>query len=187
MQERGVMLQDTSAKKQGASGAKALMNTIMQLRKLCNHPFMFQHIEEAYAKHIGSPTDVVQGADIYRASGKFELLDRILPKFKETGHRILMFCQMTQCMTIIEDYFNFKGYKFLRLDGMTKADERADMLKVFNAKESDYFIFLLSTRAGGLGLNLQTADTVVIFDSDWNPHQVCNLKILVLKGEKNMH
>merc|ERR1712066_217970 len=112
-----------------------------------------------------------QGADIYRASGKFELLDRILPKFKETGHRILMFCQMTQCMTIIEDYFNFKGYKFLRLDGMTKADERADMLKVFNAKESDYFIFLLSTRAGGLGLNLQTADTVVIFDSDWNPHQ----------------
>merc|ERR1719361_762292 len=73
-------------------------------------------------------------------------------------------------MTIIEDYFNFKGYKFLRY-GMTKADERADQLKIFNAKESDYFIFLLSTRAGGLGLNLQSADTVVIFDSDWNPHQ----------------
>merc|ERR1719412_3520661 len=86
-------------------------------------------------------------------------------------HRVLMFCQMTQCMTIIEDYFNFKQYKFLRLDGMTKSDERADMLKVFNDKESEYFIFLLSTRAGGLGLNLQTADTVIIFDSDWNPHQ----------------
>ena len=82
-----------------------------------------------------------------------------------------MFCQMTQCMTIVEDYFNFKGYKFLRLDGMTKSDERAEMLKVFNMANSEYFIFLLSTRAGGLGLNLQTADTVVIFDSDWNPHQ----------------
>merc|ERR1712223_1104121 len=172
MQEKGVLLMDHSAqKKPGQSGAKALMNTIMQLRKLCNHPFMFQQVEESYAKHIGMVTDVVTGPDIYRSSGKFELLDRILPKLKESGHRVLMFCQMTQCMTIIEDYFNFKGYRFLRLDGMTKADERADMLKVFNSKDSEYFIFLLSTRAGGLGLNLQTADTVVIFDSDWNPHQ----------------
>merc|ERR1711997_140411 len=166
-------LQDTSLqKKPGQSGgAKALMNTIMQLRKLCNHPFMFQQVEESYAKHVGCPTDVIQGPDIYRASGKFELMDRILPKLKATGHRVLMFCQMTQCMTIIEDYFNFKGYKFLRLDGMTKSDERADMLKIFNSSDSEYFIFLLSTRAGGLGLNLQTADTVIIFDSDWNPHQ----------------
>merc|ERR1711997_1435348 len=166
-------LQDTSLqKKPGQSGgAKALMNTIMQLRKLCNHPFMFQQVEESYAKHIGSPTDVVSGPDIYRASGKFELMDRILPKLKASGHRVLMFCQMTQCMTIIEDYFNFKGYKFLRLDGMTKSDERGEQLKIFNEKDSGYFIFLLSTRAGGLGLNLQTADTVIIFDSDWNPHQ----------------
>merc|ERR1719414_592047 len=167
------MLQDKDAagKKGGASGAKALMNTIMQLRKLCNHPFMFQQVEESYAKHIGSPTDIVQGPDIYRSAGKFELMDRILPKLKASGHRVLMFCQMTQCMTIIEDYFNFKQYKFMRLDGMTKSDDRADMLKAFNDPQSEYFIFLLSTRAGGLGLNLQTADTVVIFDSDWNPHQ----------------
>ena len=66
-----------------------------------------------------------------------------------------MFCQMTQCMTIIEDYFNFKGYRFLRLDGMTKSDDRGEMLKIFNMANSEYFIFLLSTRAGGLGLNLQ--------------------------------
>merc|ERR1719495_307830 len=150
------------------SNSKALLNTIMQLRKLCNHPFMFQHIEESYTAHTGM-RDL--GPDIYRSAGKFELMDRILPKLKASGHRVLMFCQMTQCMTIIEDYFNFKQYKFLRLDGMTKSDERADMLKVFNDKESEYFIFLLSTRAGGLGLNLQTADTVIIFDSDWNPHQ----------------
>merc|ERR1712066_433301 len=158
-------------KGKGGGGAKALMNTIMQLRKLCNHPFMFQQVEESFAKHIGMVTDVVTGPDVYRAAGKFELLDRVLPKLKASGHRVLMFCQMTQCMTIIEDYFNFKQYKFLRLDGMTKSDERADMLKIFNSPESEYFIFLLSTRAGGLGLNLQTADTVIIFDSDWNPHQ----------------
>src|ERR1044072_2690622 len=78
---------------------------------------------------------------------------------------------MTTIMTIMEDYLNWRGYHFLRLDGSTKADDRSSLLKEFNDQNSPYFIFLLSTRAGGLGLNLQTADTVVIFDSDWNPHQ----------------
>lgn len=72
----------------------------------------------------------------------------------------------------MEDYFIWRGYKYLRLDGMVKSEDRADLLKRFNDKGSDYFVFLLSTRAGGLGLNLQSADTVIIFDSDWNPHQV---------------
>jgi len=172
MQEKGVMLTD-NPKKEGKSsgGAKALMNTIMQLRKLCNHPFMFQHIEEAYARHVGMASDTVSGPDIYRASGKFELLDRIFPKMRRTGHRILLFCQMTQLMTILEDYLNWRGHKYLRLDGTTKSEERGEMLREFNCANSEYFIFLLSTRAGGLGLNLQTADTVIIFDSDWNPHQ----------------
>ena len=67
---------------------------------------------------------------------------------------------------------NWRQIPYLRLDGTTKADDRSDLLKVFNAKDSPYMVFLLSTRAGGLGLNLQTADTVIIFDSDWNPHQV---------------
>merc|ERR1712072_1643381 len=167
-QEKGVMKQEAGTQGKNAGKSKQLLNTIMQLRKLCNHPFMFQHIEESYTNHTGI-RDL--GPDIFRSSGKFEVIDRILPKMQVSGHRILMFCQMTQCMTIIEDYFNYKGYKFLRLDGMTKADDRAEQLKVFNSKDSDYFCFLLSTRAGGLGLNLQTADTVIIFDSDWNPHQ----------------
>merc|ERR1719285_1458065 len=172
MQEKGIMLTENTGKPGGAKqGSKALMNTIMQLRKLCNHPFMFQHIEEAYARHVNMPTDVIQGPDIFRASGKFELLDRIFPKLKRSGHRILLFCQMTALMTILEDYLNWRGYKYLRLDGTTKSDDRGDMLADFNQKDSDYFIFILSTRAGGLGLNLQTADTVIIFDSDWNPHQ----------------
>ncbi|XP_043475392.1 ATP-dependent helicase brm isoform X6 [Leptopilina heterotoma] len=172
MQSKGVLLTDGSEKgKQGKGGAKALMNTIVQLRKLCNHPFMFQAIEEKYCEHVGTQGGIVAGPDLFRASGKFELLDRILPKLKATNHRVLLFCQMTQLMTIMEDYLTWRGFKYLRLDGTTKAEDRGDLLKKFNDPGSDYFLFLLSTRAGGLGLNLQAADTVVIFDSDWNPHQ----------------
>lgn len=172
MQSKGVLLTDGSEKdKKGKGGTKTLMNTIMQLRKICNHPFMFQHIEEAYAEHIGCSGGVVQGPDLYRVSGKFELLDRILPKLRTKQHRVLLFCQMTTLMTIMEDYLTYRGYRYLRLDGTTKAEDRGQLLEMFNAKDSPYFIFLLSTRAGGLGLNLQAADTVIIFDSDWNPHQ----------------
>lgn len=172
MQSKGVLLTDGSEKdKKGRGGTRTLMNSIMQLRKICNHPFMFQQIEESYAEHLGLCDRIVSGPDLYRAAGKFELLDRILPKFKATNHRVLLFCQMTTSMTILEDYFNYRSYQYLRLDGTTKAEDRGVLLCKFNAPGSDYFVFLLSTRAGGLGLNLQAADTVIIFDSDWNPHQ----------------
>ena len=105
-------------------------------------------------------------------SGKFELLDRIFPKLKAQKHKVLLFCQMTCLMSILEDYLLFRGYRYLRLDGTTKSEDRGQLLEMFNKEDSPYFIFMLSTRAGGLGLNLQTADTVIIYDSDWNPHQV---------------
>ncbi|KAL4647915.1 transcription activator BRG1-like [Arapaima gigas] len=172
MQAKGVLLTDGSEKdKKGKGGTKTLMNTIMQLRKICNHPYMFQQIEESFSEHLGFTGGIVQGPDLYRASGKFEVLDRILPKLRATGHKVLLFCQMTSLMTIMEDYFAYRNFKYLRLDGTTKAEDRGMLLKTFNDPASQYFIFLLSTRAGGLGLNLQSADTVVIFDSDWNPHQ----------------
>ncbi|CDQ70756.1 unnamed protein product [Oncorhynchus mykiss] len=155
----------------GKGGTKTLMNTIMQLRKICNHPYMFQQIEESFSEHLGFTGGVVSGPDLYRAAGKFELLDRILPKLMVTEHKVLLFCQMTSTMTIMEDYFGWRNFKYLRLDGTTKAEDRGMLLKTFNDPASKYFVFLLSTRAGGLGLNLQSADTVVIFDSDWNPHQ----------------
>uniref|UniRef100_A0A4W4E247 SWI/SNF related, matrix associated, actin dependent regulator of chromatin, subfamily a, member 2 n=1 Tax=Electrophorus electricus TaxID=8005 RepID=A0A4W4E247_ELEEL len=168
MQGKGILLTDGSEKdKKGKGGAKTLMNTIMQLKKICNHPYMFQHIEllgnVSFCSYLRP--------DLYRASGKFELLDRILPKLQSTRHRVLLFCQMTSLMTIMEDYFAYRNFLYLRLDGTTKSEDRATLLKKFNEEGSQYFIFLLSTRAGGLGLNLQAADTVVIFDSDWNPHQ----------------
>jgi ATP-dependent helicase STH1/SNF2 len=138
---------------------------VMQFRKICNHPYVFEEVENAV-----NPQHITDDR-IFRVAGKFELLDRILLKLFRTGHRVLMFFQMTQIMDIMEDFLRYRGMQFMRLDGSTKTDERSEMLKLFNAPNSPYFIFLLSTRAGGLGLNLQTADTVIIFDSDWNPHQ----------------
>jgi len=136
---------------------RGLNNVVMQLRKVCNHPYLFSH--DGY--HMNE--------DIIRTSGKVELLDRMLPKLKAAGHRVLMFTQMVKMMPILEDYFAYRGMSSLRLDGSTTADEREKRMYMFNAPDSPYFIFLLSTRAGGLGLNLATADTVIIFDSDWNP------------------
>jgi len=151
--------------KGGKTGMRGLSNMLMQLRKLCNHPFVFEPVEDQM-----NPSRMSNDL-LWRTAGKFELLDRILPKFRATGHRVLMFFQMTQIMNIMEDFLRLRGLKYLRLDGSTKSDDRSDLLKLFNDPGSDYFCFLLSTRAGGLGLNLQTADTVIIYDSDWNPHQ----------------
>ncbi|TRX90330.1 hypothetical protein FHL15_008695 [Xylaria flabelliformis] len=151
--------------KGGKTGVRGLSNMIMQLRKLCNHPFVFDEVENQM-NPMNTSNDL-----LWRTAGKFELLDRILPKYKATGHRVLMFFQMTAIMDIMEDFLRFRGILYLRLDGTTKSEDRSDLLKTFNAPDSPYFMFLLSTRAGGLGLNLQTADTVIIYDSDWNPHQ----------------
>lgn len=137
----------------------------MQFRKVCNHPYVFEEVEQ-----LINPSKTTDD-NLWRVSGKFELLDRVLPKFKAMNHRVLIFFQMTQVMDIMEDYLIYRGYTYLRLDGHTKTEDRTEMLKSFNREDNPPFIFLLSTRAGGLGLNLQTADTVIIFDSDWNPHQ----------------
>ncbi|KAG8370177.1 hypothetical protein BUALT_Bualt14G0090100 [Buddleja alternifolia] len=142
----------------GSGKSKSLQNLTMQLRKCCNHPYLF--LGDYFMQ---------RSEDIVRSSGKFELLDRLLPKLHKAGHRVLLFSQMTKLMTILGDYLKLKGFQFLRLDGTTNTGDRGKLLKEFNAPDSPYFIFLLSTRAGGLGLNLQTADTVIIFDSDWNP------------------
>ena len=162
------------------SGIKGLNNKIMQLRKICNHPFVFEEVESVL-NSLRLTNDL-----IWRVSGKFELLDRVLPKFKKSGHRVLMFFQMTQIMDIMEDFLRWKDMKYLRLDGSTKAEERQDMLKVFNAPDSDYFCFLLSTRAGGLGLNLQTADTVIILTLIGILIKIYKLKIVLIELVKRM-
>ncbi|KAG0308761.1 hypothetical protein BGZ98_006936 [Dissophora globulifera] len=163
MKKHGMLF--TQGGEKGKTGIKGLNNTIMQLRKICNHPYVFEEVERVInpAKNNND--------NLWRVAGKFELLDRMLPKLYKTGHRVLIFFQMTAIMNIMEDYLHYRHYQYMRLDGSTKAEDRSALLKTFNAADSPYFVFLLSTRAGGLGLNLQTADTVIIFDSDWNPHQ----------------
>jgi len=143
--------------------AKGLNNTFMQLRKICNHPYLFfDDINYNWDSH--RITD-----EIVRCSGKFEILERMLPKIRRSNHKVLIFTQMTKVLDIMEDYMDYRRYPYLRLDGQTKPETRSQLLELFNAPNSPYFVFLLSTRAGGLGLNLQSADTVIIFDSDWNP------------------
>ncbi|XP_044485654.1 chromatin structure-remodeling complex protein SYD-like isoform X2 [Mangifera indica] len=149
----------------GNSKARSVHNSVMELRNICNHPYLSQlHAEEVdtlIPKHFLPP--------IVRLCGKLEMLDRLLPKLKVTDHRVLFFSTMTRLLDVMEDYLTFKQYRYLRLDGHTSGGDRGALIDKFNQQDSPFFIFLLSIRAGGVGVNLQAADTVIIFDTDWNP------------------
>ncbi|CAN6198094.1 unnamed protein product [Urochloa humidicola] len=149
----------------GAVKVRSVHNSVMELRNICNHPYLSQiHVEEieGYLPKHYLPS-------IVRLCGKLEMLDRLLPKLKATGHRVLLFSTMTRLLDVMEDYLVWKKYKYLRLDGHTSGHERGALIDKFNDPNSQAFIFLLSIRAGGVGVNLQAADTVIIFDTDWNP------------------
>ncbi|KAJ1408276.1 SNF2 family N-terminal domain-containing protein [Ochromonadaceae sp. CCMP2298] len=154
----------------GVDGAKRLsqINPLMNQRKVCNHPFLFGDLKDA---HGNSLRDSEHGNFLVMASGKFKLLHRMLPRLKAEGHRVLIFSQMTSLLDLLEDYLATQQHAYVRFDGSTKLEERQSCIDQFNEKDSDLFIFLISTRAGGLGINLTAADTVILFDSDWNPHQ----------------
>ncbi|XP_074339857.1 putative chromatin-remodeling complex ATPase chain [Apium graveolens] len=140
---------------------KRLLNIAMQLRKCCNHPYLFQGAEP------GPP--YTTGDHLVTNSGKMVLLDKLLPKLKERDSRVLIFSQMTRLLDILEDYLMYRGYLYCRIDGNTGGDDRDASIDAFNKPGSEKFVFLLSTRAGGLGINLATADIVILYDSDWNP------------------
>lgn len=97
------------------------------------------------------------------------MLDKLLRKFKEEGSRVLIFSQMSRLLDILEDYCFFRNYEYCRIDGSTAHEDRIEAIDEYNAPDSKKFVFLLTTRAGGLGINLTTADVVVLYDSDWNP------------------
>ncbi|KAF9678031.1 hypothetical protein SADUNF_Sadunf08G0169600 [Salix dunnii] len=140
---------------------KRLLNIAMQLRKCCNHPYLFQGAEP------GPP--YTTGEHLVTNAGKMVLLDKLLPKLKERDSRVLIFSQMTRLLDILEDYLIFSGYQYCRIDGNTGGEDRDASIDAFNKPGSEKFCFLLSTRAGGLGINLATADVVILYDSDWNP------------------
>ncbi|XP_050157988.1 CHD3-type chromatin-remodeling factor PICKLE-like isoform X2 [Malus sylvestris] len=142
----------------------SLINVVMELRKLCCHPFMLEGVEP----DIEDPNEAFK--QLLETSGKLQLLDKMMVKLKEQGHRVLIYSQFQHMLDLLEDYCTFKKWQYERIDGKVGGAERQIRIDRFNAKNSSRFCFLLSTRAGGLGINLATADTVIIYDSDWNPH-----------------
>jgi SWI/SNF-related matrix-associated actin-dependent regulator of chromatin subfamily A member 5 len=136
-------------------------NIIIQLRKVVNHPYLFDNQEPEGAEEFGE--------HIITSSGKMIFVDRLLKKMKEENNQVLIFSGFTSMLDILEDYCLFREYKYCRLDGNTDLDEREKHIDAFTKPDSEKFIFLISTRAGGLGLNLMTANIVILYDSDWNP------------------
>lgn len=145
----------------------SLLNVMMDLKKCCNHPYLFPvAAEEAPLGPHGN----YETQALVKASGKLVLMSKMLKQLKEQGHRVLIFSQMTKMLDILEDFLEGEGYKYERIDGGITGTIRQEAIDRFNAPGAQQFVFLLSTRAGGLGINLATADTVIIYDSDWNPH-----------------
>lgn len=151
----------------GGGQQVSLINIMMDLKKCCNHPYLFP---VAAQEAPISPNGAYEGTALTKASGKLVVMQKMLRKLKEKGHRVLIFSQMTKMLDILEDFMEAEGYKYERIDGGITGSLRQEAIDRFNAPGAQQFCFLLSTRAGGLGINLATADTVVIYDSDWNPH-----------------
>ncbi|KAJ9201463.1 hypothetical protein DTO166G4_5660 [Paecilomyces variotii] len=149
----------------GAAGKREsktrLLNIVMQLRKCCNHPYLFEGAEPG-------PPYTTDEHLVYNA-GKMVILDKILTRMKKQGSRVLIFSQMSRVLDILEDYCVFRDHQYCRIDGTTAHEDRIAAIDEYNKPNSEKFIFLLTTRAGGLGINLTTADIVVLYDSDWNP------------------
>lgn len=151
----------------GAPNTRSLQNIVIQLRKACSHPYLFAGIE---------PEPYEEGEHLVQASGKLLILDHLLQKLHACGHRVLLFSQMTQTLDILQDYLELRKYSYERLDGSIRAEERFAAIRSFSHNRSKFeaeqnaaFVFLISTRAGGVGLNLVAADTVIFYEQDWNP------------------
>ncbi|KAK9378888.1 SNF2 family N-terminal domain-containing protein [Kockiozyma suomiensis] len=149
----------------GAGGKREsktrLLNIVMQLRKCCNHPYLFEGAEP------GPPYTTDE--HLIQNAAKMMMLDKLLKRLKAQGSRVLIFSQMSRLLDILEDYCLFREYEYCRIDGSTAHEDRIAAIDEYNKPGSDKFVFLLTTRAGGLGINLTTADIVILYDSDWNP------------------
>lgn len=192
----------------GATRANApkLMNIQMELRKCCNHPFLLEGVEQRETDRLYTEfvqknmfqertreeqQRLINEGGYIQTSGKMVLLDKLLPKLRQEGHKVLVFSQMVRMLDLISEYADFRGFRYERLDGRVRGNERQKAIDRFETEE-DSFMFLLSTRAGGVGINLTAAgkswsvsvmvhlrvmltyvyswkDTCIIFDSDWNP------------------
>jgi SWI/SNF-related matrix-associated actin-dependent regulator of chromatin subfamily A member 5 len=136
-----------------------ILNIVMQLRKCCGHPYLFEGVEDRSLDPLGE--------HLVENCGKLSMVDKLLKRLKERGDRVLIFTQMTRVLDILEDFMFMRGYQYCRIDGNTNYDDRESQIEEFNRPGSEKFCFLLSTRAGGLGINLQTANICILYDSDW--------------------
>ena len=141
---------------------QSLQNIVIHLRKTCNHPYLFDDAKPTF------DGEYVLGEHILENSSKLMFLDRLLAKLRVSGHRVLLYSQMTRMLDILQDYLTWRNYSYERLDGSTRAAERSASVQRFTGDE-ECFVFLLSSRAGGQGLNLVAADVVIFYDLDWNP------------------
>ncbi|EDW03164.1 chromodomain-helicase-DNA-binding protein 1 [Drosophila grimshawi] len=161
-----ILTKNFDALRKGKRGSTStFLNIVIELKKCCNHAALIRPSE---FELFGLQQDEALQT-LLKGSGKLVLLDKLLCKLKDTGHRVLIFSQMVRMLDVLADYLQKRHFSFQRLDGSIKGEMRRQALDHFNAEGSQDFCFLLSTRAGGLGINLATADTVIIFDSDWNP------------------
>ncbi|KAL1413280.1 ATP-dependent DNA helicase Hrp3 [Vanrija albida] len=160
---KNILTKNFAVLSKGGTQSVSLMNVAMELKKAANHPYLFDGAEDRNKPLHEQLRGLVMN------SGKMVLLDKLLARLKADGHRVLIFSQMVRLLDIISDYMMARGYVHQRLDGTVPSDVRKKSIEHFNAPGSPDFAFLLSTRAGGLGINLETADTVIIFDSDYNP------------------
>uniref|UniRef100_A0A7N6BF04 Chromodomain helicase DNA binding protein 1-like n=1 Tax=Anabas testudineus TaxID=64144 RepID=A0A7N6BF04_ANATE len=155
---KAVLMKDLEAFGNEQGNKTRLLNILMNLRKCVDHPYLFDGVE---------PEPFEIGEHLIEASGKLCLLDNMLTYLHEGGHRVLLFSQMTRMLDILQDYMEYRGFSYERLDGSVRGEERNLAVKNFSSK--DIFVFLLSTKAGGVGINLTAADTVIFMDSDFNP------------------
>ncbi len=164
---RNILTHNFEALKARSGAQTSLLNIMMELKKVANHPYLMAAAAEEAPL---APSGLFETKAMIKACGKLVLLSKMLRKLKETGHRVLIFSQMTKMLDLLEDFLEGEGYLYERIDGGITGTVRQQAIDRFNAEGAEQFAFLLSTRAGGLGINLYTADTVVIYDSDWNPH-----------------
>ncbi|KAK2151763.1 hypothetical protein LSH36_352g00014 [Paralvinella palmiformis] len=158
-----ILTKNYKALTRGIKGSRSsFVNIIMELKKCCNHAHLIRPLED-----VEITKDLLE--TLVKGSGKLILLDKLLMRLREGGHRVLIFSQMVRMLDIVADYLQLRRFNYQRLDGSIRGELRKQAMDHFNAEGSADFCFLLSTRAGGLGVNLATADTVIIFDSDWNP------------------
>ncbi|KAK4697062.1 ATP-dependent DNA helicase, partial [Lecanoromycetidae sp. Uapishka_2] len=153
---------ETLAQARKEVNQKKLQNPVMQLRLACNSP---HHFSWPWAP------DADPDETLVTESGKMVMLDRLVPYLFSKGHKIIIFSQFSKQLDILEDWASIlRGWPVCRIDGAVKAEDRQEQIEAFNSQKN-HGLFLLSTRAGGLGINLTSADTVILFDSDWNPQQ----------------